>query len=120
VTTVVANDRRRAKAKYEDYSTLTDYEGALAFYGRRDRGRPLQLDPHHRSEYVDHRLRPLPLEIFLKADPDRRLDPTRWRSSSASGAMGPSSSARRRRSPNELGTDGSTRPTSTASTSPTR
>jgi FMN-dependent oxidoreductase (nitrilotriacetate monooxygenase family) len=89
VTTVVAATDAEAKAKYEDYLSWTDYEGALAFYAGITGIDLSQLDPHQPLEYVDTDSARFALEIFSKADPDRAWTPHEVARFVGVGAMGP-------------------------------
>jgi long-chain alkane monooxygenase len=55
VTTVVAPTDAEAKAKYEDYLSWTDYEGALAFYAEVTGVDLSRLDPERGGEVRRHR-----------------------------------------------------------------
>jgi long-chain alkane monooxygenase len=78
-----------AQAKYEDYLSYTDYEGALAFYAGVTGVDLSQLDPHQPLEYVDTDSARFALEIFSKADPTRRWTPDEVAKFIGIGAMGP-------------------------------
>jgi long-chain alkane monooxygenase len=89
VTTVVAATDAEAKAKYEDYLSWTDEEGALAFYAGITGVDLSQLDPHQPLEYVDTDSARFALEIFSKADPNRSWTPSEVAKFVGVGAMGP-------------------------------
>jgi alkanesulfonate monooxygenase SsuD/methylene tetrahydromethanopterin reductase-like flavin-dependent oxidoreductase (luciferase family) len=86
---VVAPTDAEAKAKYEDYLSWTDYEGALAFYAGVTGVDLSQLDPHQPLEYEDTDSARFALEIFSKADPDRDWTPNEVAKFVGIGAMGP-------------------------------
>lgn len=89
VTVVTAATDEEAQAKYAEYLTWTDYEGALAFYAGITGIDLSQLDPHQPLEYVDTDSARFALEIFSKADPDRTWTPDEVAKFVGIGAMGP-------------------------------
>ena len=78
-----------AQAKYDEYLSYTDYEGALAFYAGVTGVDLSQLDPHQPLEYVDTDSARFALEIFSKADPTRTWTPDEVAKFVGIGAMGP-------------------------------
>jgi len=86
---VTAATDELALAKYDDYLSYTDYEGALAFYAGVTGIDLSQLDPHEPLEYVDTDSARFALEIFSKADPTRRWTPDEVARFVGIGAMGP-------------------------------
>lgn len=89
ITIVTAATDEEARAKYEEYLTWVDYEGALAFYAGITGIDLSQLDPHQPLEYVDTDSARFALEIFSKADPDRHWTPDEVAKFVSIGAMGP-------------------------------
>lgn len=89
ITIVTAATDEEARAKYEEYLTWVDYEGALAFYAGITGIDLSQLDPHQPLEYVDTDSARFALEIFSKADPDRTWTPDEVAKFVSIGAMGP-------------------------------
>ncbi|MCU1569927.1 MAG: hypothetical protein JWR33_668 [Naasia sp.] len=89
ITIVTAATDEAAQAKYDEYLSYTDYEGALAFYAGITGIDLSQLDPHQPLQYVDTDSARFALEIFSKADPDRTWTPHEVAKFVGIGAMGP-------------------------------
>lgn len=89
VTVVTAATDAEAQAKYEEFLSWADYEGALAFYAGITGIDLSQLDPTQPLEYVDTDSARFALEIFSKADPDRTWTPEEVVKFVSIGAMGP-------------------------------
>ena len=117
VTVIVDETDAKAQAKFDDYRQYASYDGALVFmsgWSGIDFGQYAPTD-------LVKKERPTP-SFRRRPSGRRRQGPGRSRSLRAGAALavlGPSSSARRRRSPTFC-RNGSRRRTSTASTSPTR
>ncbi|MCW2783718.1 MAG: hypothetical protein JWP74_235 [Marmoricola sp.] len=86
---VTAETDELAQAKYEEYLSWTDYEGALAFFSGVTGVDLSQLDPDKPLEYVDTDSARFALEIFSKADPTRTWTPHEVAKFIGIGAMGP-------------------------------
>lgn len=89
ITIVTAATDAEAQAKYEEYLSYTDYEGALAFYAGITGIDLSALDPDQPLEYVDTDSARFALEIFSKADPERTWTPREVATFVGIGAMGP-------------------------------
>jgi FMN-dependent oxidoreductase (nitrilotriacetate monooxygenase family) len=89
ITIVTDETDALAQAKYEEYLTYTDYEGALAFYAGITGIDLSQLDPNQPLQYVDTDSARFALEIFSRADPDRVWTPHEVAKFVGIGAMGP-------------------------------
>lgn len=89
ITIVTASTDAEASAKYQDYLSYTDYEGALAFYAGITGLDLSQLDPDQPLQYVDTDSARFALEIFSRADPERSWTPSEVARFVSVGAMGP-------------------------------
>ncbi len=89
IATVVAPSDAEAQAKYEEFLTWADYEGALAFYAGITGIDLSTLDPDQPLEYVETDSARFALEIFSKADPTRTWTPREVANFVSIGAMGP-------------------------------
>ncbi len=89
ICVVTAPTDAEARAKYEDYLSWTDYEGALAFYAGITGIDLSELDPHQPLSYVDTDSARFALEIFSKADPDKAWTPHEVARFVGIGAMSP-------------------------------
>ncbi|WP_417217814.1 LLM class flavin-dependent oxidoreductase [Arthrobacter sp.] len=89
IATVVAPTDAEARAKYEEFLTWADYEGALAFYAGITGIDLSTLDPDDPLQYVDTDSARFALEIFSSADPDRTWTAREVVKFVTIGAMGP-------------------------------
>ncbi|MEV7649052.1 LLM class flavin-dependent oxidoreductase [Arthrobacter sp. NPDC089319] len=89
IATVVAPTDTEAQAKYEEFLSWADYEGALAFYAGITGIDLSMLDPDQPLEYVETDSARFALEIFSKADPNRTWTPREVVNFVSIGAMGP-------------------------------
>ncbi len=89
VTIVTADTDAAAEAKYEEYLSYTDFEGALAFYAGITGIDLSRLDPDLPLRYVDTDSARFALEIFSRADPERVWTPHEVARFVGIGAMGP-------------------------------
>ena len=89
ITIVTDKTDALAEAKYQEYLSYTDYEGALAFYAGVTGIDLSQLDPHQPLQYVDTDSARFALEIFSRASPNRVWTPHEVAKFVGIGAMGP-------------------------------
>ncbi|MCI9889468.1 LLM class flavin-dependent oxidoreductase [Micrococcales bacterium 31B] len=89
ITIVTGATDAEAEAKYAEYLSYVDYEGALAFYAGITGIDLSELDPDKPLEYVDTDSARFALEIFSKADPTRTWTPHEVATFVGIGAMGP-------------------------------